>query len=531
MTSEFTSPQADKEGTSLVFPLLAIPDDATLQNVVKLVSGMGASIVALGMAKPGTTAKEIMSIADNMMGRTSTTFSGDPAGIGMPVASAIAAAASADPEIVQDAERAGLNQIIGEVAAMYDCVGHKGPLAMVELPEASGTVLTGGFFDTISSLFSSDSTKKEQLSDRADRGTDHLSDKRDRVSGKISELEAEIAQLKVQIASTTDVKQKKKLEKKLEKLEKKLQRKESKLDRVTDKLQQWTDVADALNDSDDSTNQNGGGSVDPLPIEDDDRRRGGERNLLSNKGDEIFAAARKLESVGVPTRLANILAGYLIPNGVSDCVSYVTKLASSMDLSVNEAAKFAVYVASGMDAPEALNVIRGGDQPTTDIDDYLDEARAKNDAYRAAIQQQMTRLRGINQAAAAATRMYTRSEWADAILSSSDEVADMLQQVAPDATSTQSFIQSLGTLMSLAGTTTPIGQKVDAAIRAGVAGGVIQPSLGYALTGDPQMLPLLVVATNGSSSAAVGDKESNVGLELPPSTATNPVIEAFEHLL
>lgn len=545
MTSELDSPETKRFGSSLVFPVLAIPDDATVKATVDLISGMGAVILSVGQAKPNSTIREVMNTADVMMGKSVGAFSGDPNGMGLPIASAIAAAASADPEIVRDAEAAGLNKIIAEVAAMYDCVGHEGPLGMVHIPE-HGTPLKGSLVDLVTGLFSN-KTATERVSDKADRKMDRLSGKGEKLDAKISNIQAELENCKAQLAATADPKQRKKLQKKIEKLEKKLGRKETKLSKVQDKFEQWKDLSHIVNpkEEDGADSSTTTTTDDVEPVEPDVRRQNGIDALDSDAGSSIMLASQKLQAAGIPTTTANILAGYLIPAGVNDPLSYLSKLSGSIGLSLNDTARYAVYVASGLEPSEALDVIKGHDLPPMDLREYLDDARAKNQAYRTALQQQMQRLKDVNETAVAANRMFTRSEWADAIMSSSDEVADWLRQVSPDASSTQSMLSSLMGLVAAVRTLGVSSPTLQAAIHNGVSRGTISPEAAWMMTGDPTLVPAMVVAVPSGGpeiNSQPGDKTREVepssssvssGIDTVQSSQVpqaNPVVAKFDAL-
>lgn len=523
MTSELDSPETKRFGSSLVFPVLAIPDDATIKATVDLISGMGAVILSVGQAKPSSTIREVMNTADVMMGKSVGAFSGDPNGMGLPIASAIAAAASADPEIVRDAEAAGLNKIIAEVAALYDCVGHEGPLGMVHIPE-HGAPLKGSLVDLVTGLFSN-KTATEKVNDKADRKMDRLSGKGEKLDAKISNIQSELENYRAQLAATTDPKKRKKLQKKIEKLEKKLGRKETKLSKVQEKFEQWKDLSHTLNpkDEDEQDSPTTSDRDDADPMEPDARRQNGIDALDSDAGSSIMLASQKLQSAGIPTTTANILAGYLIPAGVNDPLSYLSKLSGSIGLSLNDTARYAVYVASGLEPSEALDIIKGRDIPPMDLREYLDDARAKNQAYRTALQQQMQRLRDVNETAVAANRMFTRSEWADAIMSSSDEVADWLRQVSPDASSTQSMLSSLMSLVAAVRTLGVSNPTLHAAIHSGVSRGTISPEAAWMMTGDPALVPAMVVAVpaGGSFVSQQDDVQSGEGGNASPTVADN----------
>lgn len=520
MTSELDSPETRRFGSSLVFPVLAIPDDATIKATVDLISGMGAVILSVGQSKPSSTIREVMNTADVMMGKSVGAFSGDPNGMGLPIASAIAAAASADPEIVRDAEASGLNKIIAEVAALYDCVGHEGPLGMVHIPE-HGTPLKGSLVDLVTGLFSN-KTVTEKVNDKADRKMDRLGGKGEKLDTKITNIRSEIENCKAQLAATTDPKQRKKLQKRIEKLEKKLERKEAKFSKVQDKFEQWKDLSGTLNAKDDDAQDSSTTTPedDANPVEPDARRQNGIDALDSDAGSSIMLASQKLQSAGIPTTTANILAGYLIPAGVNDPLSYLSKLSGSIGLSLNDTARYAVYVASGLEPSEALDIIKGRDIPPMDLREYLDDARAKNQAYRTALQQQMQRLKDVNETAVAANRMFTRSEWADAIMSSSDEVADWLRQVSPDASSTQSMLSSLMSLVAAVRTLGGSNPALQAAIHSGVSRGSISPEAAWMMTGDPTLVPAMVVAV--PSGGPVSEKQN----ELQPNESATDVANA-----
>jgi hypothetical protein len=514
-----------RDGTSVVFPVLAVPDDATVSGVLNMVSGMGASILSLGQAKPSSTVREVMDMADVMMGKKDVAFVGDPNGVGVPVAAAIAAAASADPDIAETADRAGLSRIIAELSSIYDCASHKGPLAMVEMPK-NASPLSGGLFDFVSDLFDGSKSERDKLSDKADRRTNRLSNKEEKLDEKISDIDIEIKQLKADLSTESDPKKKKRIQRKIERLEKKKTRKETKKSKVQDKLDEWKDVA---NDLKDDSNDGSHGDGD-TPIHDSDegrtRREIGEDELRKGDSTSILAAAKSLVDSGVPSSIANILAGYFVPKGTKDVLSYISKLASQLDISLIQAAKYSVYVLSGMEPSDALRVATGYDPTPPDLKDFLEDIRAKNEAYRTALQNQMAHLRDVNQTAADATRMYARSEWADAIMSSSDEVADLLQKVAPDASSTDSFLASLTSL--LGALRIPENPAASAAIRHAIAQGNIDPAFGFALTGDPSLVPMLVVAAGQSGSSAQNDvPEATQGADVGINPSPNPVVDQF----
>lgn len=518
LTSEYPSVPAD--GSSIVFPFLAIPEDANLPSVINLISGMGAVVLAMGQAKPSTPAKDVMKVADMMMGKDSVAFMGDPQGIGMPVASAIAAAASADPEIIQEAEKAGLNKIIAAVSEMYDCVGHKGPLGMVDLPDGSVRVfapdnkpMAGGFFDTIKNIFN---PSADSVANKAERKVDRKTQRADKLDSKIDGWKAEIADLEAQLATTNDTKARQKIQKKIEKLQKKIQKRQAKADSLREQIEDWQDVADKLNDED------ADGNTGPAPTPHDDNRERGEENLRHGSAD-ILAAASALEKAGVPTNIANILAGYLIPAGIKDALGYVSTLSAKLSLSIADAAKYAVYSASGMSPSEAMDAVAGKSSPPQDIADFLSEAKAKNDAYRLALQQQISALRSVNETAQQATRLYVRSEWADAIMSSSDEVADLLQTVSPDASSTTSLLQSLLSLIASARDNNPGPSAVKDLFAQAVRLGHADPGAAYMFTGDPDFLGNIHagdLASTDNQEAATADGFAS---------AVNPVVAEFNH--
>jgi chaperonin cofactor prefoldin len=496
--------EVSKRGSSVVFPVLAIPDDATLPAAVDLISGMGAVILAAGQAKPSTTVREMMDIADTMMGRSSSAFSGDPEGIGMPIVSAISAAASADPAIIAEADRMGLGKMIADLSRSYDCLHHEGPLSMVHVPSPGQKLLAGGLKDFITGLFDS---PEEKATRKADNKVNKLEDRQDALSEKVSDLELQLKDLEAQLAVTTDSKAARRLQKKIERIKKKISRKERKQDKVTDKLNDWKDLADNLHDR---------GSVNDV-IDNDEgeegRRRRGEEALVSDMAEVMTLQAEKLANLGLSQSLAGVLVGYLVPQGVSDPVAYVTKVSSTTGLDFKQAAQYIIYVASGFANSDAMRIVKGESSAPSDISDFLEDARAKNDAYRIALQDQMTRLRNVNEAAASATRLFTRSEWADAIMSSSDEVADWLQMVSPDASNTASMMSSIVSLLAAARSSSDspgLRKGLDEAL----AKGLIDANAAYMLTGDPSYVPLLAVISPGSPVAV-------------PSSETNPVWEAF----
>jgi archaellum component FlaC len=506
MCNEAFSSDSDiaKRGSSIVFPVLAIPDDATLPATVDLISGMGAVILAAGQSKPSTTVREMMDIADTMMGRSGTAFSGDPEGIGMPVASAIAAAASADPDIVSDANRMGLASMIAELSRSYDCLHHEGPLSMLHVPTQGQRLLSGGLKDFITGLFDDPETKATR---KADSKVDSLEKRQDKISDKISDLELQLKDLESQLAVTSDSKTAAKLQKKIERLKKKIARKEKKQDKVTDKLNEWKDLSDNLHGRD---------SIDDVVSDNEGesgRRRKGEEALVSDLADTMALQADKLAELGLSQSLAGVLVGYLLPQGISDPVSYISKVCASTGLGFKQAAQYIIYVASGFSNSDAMRIVKGDVSAPSDISEFLEEARAKNDAYRIALQDQMTQLRGVNEAAASATRLFTRSEWADAIMSSSDEVADWLQMVSPDATNTASMMSSIISLLAAAR-----GASNNPSLRKGldeaISKGVIDANAAYMLTGDPTYIPMLAVISSSASA----------GVTARP---LNPVVEAF----
>jgi hypothetical protein len=486
-------PEVQRSPASLVFPIEAIPNDSDLDAVIKMLSGMGAIILAVGQAKPSSSVGEVMQIADTMMGRTSSAFSGDPTGIGMPVASAIAAAAASDPEVAADATRMGLSQIIAEVAKMYDCVGHKGPLSMVNIPSYSDSApMKGGLKDWVSGLFNSDATISDKISNRAERKTEKLSNKLEKNSARQDALRAEIAELEAKLTTAQDEKTRKKLQRQLNRKQKQLARKEKKEDKLTDRLEQWSDLRDDLSDSNhDSTT---GGVTD-----DDDMRdihnRGVDQLSDPDSLANLTTIATELMNAGVSDRSAFLLAGYFYHQGIRNPLKYLASLSSSLKLNLNDTARYVLYVSSGMDQGEALALVTGSGGPSTSLDEYLDEARASAESYRAALRSQLAKLQGVNDAANQATRMYIKTEWADALLNSSDDVADILGEFAPDFSNTQSFIDTMfGVLGSVKRRYSIAGSPVHNAISDAVSKGVIAPDAGYALTGDPTMIPLVIAA-------------------------------------
>lgn len=509
-----------KDGSSVVFPVMAIPSDADLNSVINLVSGMGAVVLSAGQARPTTTVKEVMDIADVMMGREDIAFSGDPNGIGLPVASAIVAAASADPDIIEDASKGGLSKIICDLSQRYDCSHHEGPLSMVSVPSfpdpQAGSPLTGGMFDFVRNLFKGkESSVVDELSDKAERKLDNKSNKKEKLEDKVEDLKSELTQLEAQMSTVTDEKTRKKLQRKIDRLKKRIARKSSKIDAVTDQIEEWREAKDKLSDKDEDHHQQ----------EPDDGGTGerGRRALRDDNATAIISAAERLKQAGLPDSLANILSGFLIPNGVSDPLGYLSSLSSKLELSLVETGKYVMYCASGMSPSDAMDVIKGREPAPADINDYLSEARAKNEAYRATLQRQINSLRNINEQAEAASRLYVRSEWADAILSSSDEVADWLATVSPDASTTSAFIASISDLFSQCGALSRTSPVFESAIRDAISTSKLSPQAGYLLTGDPQLVPLLVVGNVGASGVDPSRRESTI--ESAP--ASNPVTERF----
>jgi hypothetical protein len=513
-------PEIQNNPTSLVFPVEAIPDDSSLDSVIKMLSGMGAIILAVGQAKPSSSIGEVMQIADTMMGKTSTAFSGDPTGIGMPIASAVAAAAASDPEVAADASRLGLSQIIAEVAKMYDCVGHKGPLSMVNIPSYSeSTPMKGGLKDWISGLFNSDETVSDKLSNKAERKTDKLSDKLEKNSAKQDALRAEISDLEAKLASAQDDKTRKKLQRQINRKKRQLERKEKKETKLTDKLDQWTNLRDDLNDS--HSNDSSGGVTG-----DDDMRDIHNRGVDQLSDPDSLAALTNIATIlmnaGVSERASFLLAGYFYHQGVRDPLKYLTSLSASLKLSIEDTAKYVLYTSSGMDQGEALALLTGSGGPSTSLDEYLDEARASAESYRAALRTQLAKLQGVNDAANQATRLYIKTEWADAILNASDDVADVLGEFTPDFSNTSSFTDTMfGILGSMKRRYSIAGSPVHHAISDAVARGIIAPDAGYAFTGDPNLIPLVIAAL------PTGCSPSSTPLESSQSRDCNPVRELF----
>jgi hypothetical protein len=508
-------------GSSLVFPVLAIPDDADVSSVINLVSGMGATILAVGQARPTTTAREIMEIADTMMGRRDLAFSGDPVGIGMPIASAIAAAVSSDPELLTEVQNGGFGKMIAEISRAYDCVAHKGPLSMVELPQQT-VPLNGGLFNSIMDMFTD--SPLEKVEKKTANKLENLTDKNERISNKISDIQAEIAETEAKLAAATDIKTTKKLQRKLARLKWKLGKKEAKQEKVKDKIAEWNELSDELHDD--------APVVDPNAVTKKDPTEHGLGLLVDDSSAQsVSAMMSALTSAGVDERLASLISGYLVSNGVNDGVTYLSRLGQRLSLDIPNAARYVAYLASGLTHSQALELVTSGSAEPRDITDMISDVQNRNDAYRAVLQEQMARLRAVNDSATTATRLYVRAEWADAMMSCTDDVADILAKVAPDASSTASFLASIISLVAAAKLEGSASSALLSEINSAVAKGTMAPEAAYLFTGDPTFIPALVVAVNppsaspdvaGGSSADNGSAPNPMGAE-----PGNPVLTAL----